>query len=93
MLEKAMDKRLRNLVTIGDAQFGFQPEKGTIDVFLGKCKKVLEKGEKLFFCIFRFGKGLRSSTQGSSLLCMRRREIQEKLVRMFKQHLRRWHQG
>ena len=26
-----MHKSLRKVVTIGDAQFGFQPEKGTID--------------------------------------------------------------
>ena len=31
VLEKVMDKRLRKVVRDDDAQFGFQPEKGTID--------------------------------------------------------------
>ena len=30
VLEKVMDEGLRKIVTIGDAQFGFQPEKGAM---------------------------------------------------------------
>ena len=65
MLEKVMDKSLRKVVTIGDAQFGFQPEKGTIDAmffFKASARKSLGEEGEAVFCIFRFGEGLRSST-------------------------------
>ena len=46
MLVKVMDKRLRKVATIGDAQFGFQSEKGTMDAMF-ILRQAQEKREKL----------------------------------------------
>ena len=54
-----MNERLRKVGTIGNAQFGFQPEKGTIDamsILRQVQEKVSEKREKLFVAFLELEK-------------------------------------
>ena len=72
-----MDKRLRKEVTIGNAQFDFQSEKGTIDarfILRQVQEKVLEKWEKVYDRVPR----------EVVYWCMRRIGITEKIVRIVK---------
>ena len=82
VLEKVMDKRLRKVVTMGDAQFGFQLKKGTIDamfIFRQVQEKFLEKREKVFAAFLHLKKAY-------DLVhwCMKRREIQKQLAKIVK---------
>ena len=92
MLEKVMDKRLGKVVTIEDAQFGFQPEKGTIDamfILRQVQKKSWRRERSCFFAFLDLEKAYDRVPREVVFWCMRSRGIQEKLIRMFKQHLRR----
>ena len=92
MLEKVMDKSLRKVVTIGVPSLVFsQKREQSMQCFFFRQvqEKVLEKREKLFFAFLDLEKAYDRVLREVVYLCMRRREIQEKFVRMFKQHLRR----
>ena len=78
VLEKVMDKRLRKAVTIGDAQFGFQPEKETIDamfILRQVQEKVLEKREKSFVAVLDLEKASDRVPREVVHWCVRKRGI------------------
>ena len=59
--EKLLEKRLRKIVAIDDMQFGFIPDKGTIDaVFILRHiqGEYLAKQKKLYMCFVDLEKGI-----------------------------------
>ena len=53
VVERVLEKRLHRIVSVGEMQFDFKPEKGTIDaVFI--LRRMQEdyhaKGKKIMFC-------------------------------------------
>ena len=84
-LEKVMDKRLGKVLTIGDAQFRFQPEKGTIDamfIFRQVQESLGKEGEKLFVAFLDLEKTHDRIRREIVYWCMRKRGTSEKLVRI-----------
>ena len=76
VLEKVLDKRLRESVKIAGAQSGFQPEKGTIDaIFILRQlhEKVLEKREKLFLAFLGLEKAYDRVPGEVVYWCMRKK--------------------
>ena len=54
VVKKVLEKRLRRIVTVDEIQFGFIPEKGTIDVFvyLEMAQEEYDaKGIEMYMCL------------------------------------------
>ena len=83
VLEKILDKRLRDLVNIVGAQFAFHPGKGTIDtIFILRQlqEKVLKKREKLFLAFLDLEKAYDRVPRYVVYWCMKKRGIPENLI-------------
>ena len=85
LLEKILEKRLRELVSVDDMQFGFSPGKGTIDaVFVIKQlqEKHLERNKDLFITFVDLEKAYDRVPRDLVYWCLRKCNVPEKLVRM-----------
>ena len=87
ILEKVLDRRLREIIQIHGTQYEFQPGKGTIDsIFIIRQlqEKVLEKRGKLFLTFLDLEKAYDRVPRDVVYSCLRRREIPGRLVRLVK---------
>ena len=83
--ERIIEARLRDSVEISKQQYGFTPEKGTIDAMFA-FKMLMEKyreGERELHCVFVDLEKAYNSVSGEELwYCMRKSGIVEKYVRL-----------
>lgn len=85
VLEKVVDGRLRGLISVDDMQFGFSPEKGTIDatfILKQQQEKHLEVNRDLYYTFIDLEKAYDRVPRDLVYWCLRQRKVPEKLIRM-----------
>ena len=85
MFEKIVERRLRKLITVNNIQFGFSSGKGTTDaVFIMQKlqEKYIEVHKDLFLTFVDLEKAYDRVPMDLVYLCLRRRGVPEKLVRL-----------
>ena len=84
VVRNILEKRLKNVVTIDDMQFGFMPGKVTIDaVFILRRihEEYLAKQKKLYMCFVDLKKSFHRVPRKVVIWAMRKKGIQEALLR------------
>ena len=84
IIEKVLERRLRHMVKVDEMQFGFMPDKGTIDaVFIQRRlqEEYLDKEKKFYMCIYDLIKAFDRVSRKVLEWAMRKRGIQEVMVR------------
>ena len=85
VLEKVLDKRLREIVDINEMQFGFRKGKGTTDaIFVVRQlqEKFLEKQKDLFMAFIDLEKAYDRVPRELVYWCLRKRKVPENLIKI-----------
>ena len=85
MFENILERRLRKLIKVNNMQFGFSPGKGTTDavfIILQLQEKHLEVHKDLFLTFVDLEKAYDRVPRDLVYLCLRRRGVPKKLVRL-----------
>ena len=84
IVERVLEKRIRNMVEVDEMQFGFMPGKGTVDaVFILRRlqEEYRDKGKKLYMCFVDLEKAFDRAPRRVMEWAMRQRELPEAIVR------------
>ena len=83
--EKIIERRLREETTIGDAQFGFMPGRGTVDAIFA-LRQMMEKHRKkqkgLLMVFIDLEKAYDRVPRQEVWRCMREKRVPEKYIRI-----------
>ena len=84
VVERVLEKRLYGIVSVDEMQFGFMPERGTVDVVLILRRMHEEyhaKGKKLYMCFVNLEKAFHRETRKVLAWAMRKKGIPDVSVR------------
>ena len=84
VIERVLEKRLREIIKIDDMQFGFMPGKGTVDaIFITRRMQEchIDKRKKLFMCFVDLEKAFDRVPRAVIVCALRKRMVPEGLVK------------